>query len=77
MGNKGRELITQPQANNYQLQAQNNSNIWVVNLSSTHCPRCLLSKGSNYAVAPKPLHLEYITSIESACQKLDNQGAET
>ena len=67
MGNKDRELTTQLLANNNWSQAQNNSNKWVVNLSSTHLfqsQESLLFKGSNYAVATKPPHLEYITSIE-------------
>ena len=56
MGNKDRELTTQPLANNNQSQAQNNPNKWEVNLSSTPCPmpKSLLSKGLNYAIASKP-----------------------
>ena len=34
-----------------------------------------LSKGLNYAVASNP-YLVYITSIESACQRVDHQEAE-
>ena len=83
---KGRELscravntpTTQPQANSSQLPAQNNdSNKWAINLSSTplsQAKESLLSKGSNYAIAPKnPPHKGYITSFESFCQKLDHQ----
>ena len=43
----------------------------------SHAQEALLLKGSNYAITPKyPHHLEYFTSIESACQKLDHQEAE-
>ena len=76
--NIDRELPTQPLAKNNQLQAQSNPNKWVINLSSTplsHAQGYLLSEGPNYTVAPTP-HLEYITSIESACQKLDHQEGE-
>ena len=71
----------QPLANSLQPPAQNNdSNKWVINLSSTHLSQAqgyLLAKGPNYAVIPKnPPYLEYITSIESVCQKLDHQEGE-
>ena len=57
MGNKDKELMAQPLANNNQLQSQSNPNKWVINLSST--PLSLaqespLTKGPNYGVAPKP-----------------------
>ena len=56
------------------------SHRWVKNLSKiplTPAQRSLLSKGLNYAIAPRhPSNLEYITSIESACQKLNQQDAE-
>ena len=42
----------------------------------TQSQESLLSKGPNYAVAPKAPNLEYITAIESVCQKLDQQDAE-
>ena len=75
MGNKDKELTAKLLANNNQLLAQNNSNKWVVNLYNTPLSQfqdSLLSRGPNYAVASKlSPHLEYITSIESACQKLD------
>ena len=73
MGNKDREFTTQPLTNNNQLQAQSNPNKWVVNLSSiplSKAQESLLSKGPNYAIAPKSPHLEYITSTESDCKKL-------
>ena len=78
MDNKDRELTAQPLGNTLQMQAQSSHNKLVINLSSTplsQAKESLLSKGPNYVVAPNP-HLEYITSIESACQKLDHQEAE-
>ena len=75
---RDRELTAQPLANSTQLPAQNNSNKWVINLSSTslsQAQKSLLAKEPNYAVALNP-HLEYITSIESACQNLDHEEAE-
>ena len=57
MESKDRELTAQPLANHNQLQAQNNSNKWVVNLSSTPLAQFQespFSKGPNYAVAPNP-----------------------
>ena len=37
----------------------------------------LLSKGPNFAIAPKnPPNLDYITAKETACQKLSSQDAE-
>ena len=67
--------------NNNQLQASsNNNNKWVINISNTPCTQAqesLLSKGPYYAIAPKNApNLEYITAIEIACQKLNNQDAE-
>ena len=53
MGYKERENIAQPQVNNSQLQPPNNSNEWVINLSSTpltQSQESLLSKAPNYAV---------------------------
>ena len=38
MGNKDMEITAQPLANNNQLQAPNNSNKWVINLSSIPLP---------------------------------------
>ena len=56
------------------------SNRWVRNLSKiplTPAQRSLLSKGPNNAIASRhPTHLEYITAIDSACQKLNQQDAE-
>ena len=75
---KNRELTVQPAANTTQLQAQNNPNKWIVNLSSTPLPQAqesLLSKRPNYAVAPNP-HLQYITSLELAYQELHHQEAD-
>ena len=79
LGNKDRELTTQPLANSNQLKAQSNPNIWVINLSSTplsQVQESLLSKGPSYAISPKTPHLKYVTSIESAFQKLEDQEAE-
>ena len=62
------------------MQASSNTNKWVINLSHTPLTtsqESLLSKGPNYAIALKnPSNLDYITGIETACQKLNNQNAE-
>ena len=43
----------------------------------TEAQRSLLAKGPNYAISPRHSpYLEFITAIESACQKLNQQGAE-
>ena len=64
---RDRELITQPLANTAQPLTQNNSNKWVINTSNIPCPRpeSLLSKGPNYAVAPKntPPGIHYLYRI--------------
>ena len=55
---RDRELTTQPLANSRQLPAQNNSNKWVINLSSislSQAQESLLAKGPNYAVTPNPI----------------------
>ena len=53
---------------------------WVINLSSnplTKAQRSVLAKGPNFAFSPKhPPNLEYITAIEAACTKLNQQDAE-
>ena len=53
---------------------------WVINLSSkpfTQAQRSVLAKGPYFAVSPRhPPNLEYITAIESACNKLSQQDAE-
>ena len=53
---------------------------WVINLSSkplTKAQRSVLAKGPNFAVSPKhPPNLEYITAIDAACTKLNQQDAE-
>ena len=53
---------------------------WVINLSSktlTKAQRSVLAKGPNFAVSPKhPPNLEYITAIEAACTKLNQQDTE-
>ena len=58
----------------------NQRNKWVINLSSTPLTptqEALLVHGPNFAVTPKNLPiLEYITSIEVACQNLYNNEAE-
>ena len=56
MRNKDKEINAHPLANKNQLQAPNNSNKWVINLSGiplTQSQESLLSKGPNYAEAPK------------------------
>ena len=53
---------------------------WVINLSSkplTLAQRSVLAKGPNFVVSPRhPPNIEYITTIESACDKLSQQDAE-
>ena len=72
MENIDRELTTQPLANNNQMQTQNNSNKWVINLFSTPLSQSqefLLSKGLNYAVSPNPpfgIHIFYRVSLPEA-----------
>ena len=66
--------------NSNQLQASSNTNKWIINLSNTpltQSQESLLSKGPNYAITPENSpNLDYITAIETACQKLNNQDAE-
>ena len=63
-----------------QVPSNNNNNKWVINLSNTPLTQAqvsLLSKGQNYVIVPKnPPNLDYITAIETACYKLNNQDAE-
>ena len=73
MGNRDRENSTQPLAHNNQSQAPSNSNRWVINLSNaplTQSQEALLSKGPNYAVAPKTslsqLYYSYGCSLSEA-----------
>ena len=76
---RDREITTQSPGSNSQTESPNNTNKWVINLSSTpftQVQESLLSKGPNYVVAPKTPPLEYITDIESAYQKLQHQEAE-
>ena len=53
---------------------------WVINLSDvplTPAQEAVLAHGPNFAVTPKnPPILEYITSLEVACQKLNTSAAE-
>ena len=53
---------------------------WVVNLSKTHltpAQESLLSKGSNFAIAPNnPPNVDFITAIESVCHKLSAQDSQ-
>ena len=53
---------------------------WVINLSSkplTPAQRSVLTKGPNFVASPRhPPNLEYITAIESACNKLSQPDAE-
>ena len=66
--------------NNNQWQGSGGSNRWVINLSDTPltpAQESLLSKGPNYAIAPKnPPNVDYIATIETVCQKLTDQDAE-
>ena len=72
--NQGHPVIPFLQGND---KPDDPSNRWVKNLSKiplTPAQRSLLSKGPSYAIAPgHPLNLEYITAIESACQKLNQK----
>ena len=56
------------------------SHKWVINLSSTpliQAQRSLLAKGPYYPTAPRhPPNLEYITAIESVCNKQSQQEVE-
>ena len=79
MGNKDKEPTTQPLAKNNQSQAQRNPDKWEVNSSSTPVPGQRVSFIKRTKLCNRtqnPPHLEYITCIESACQKLDHQDAE-
>ena len=60
------------------MQPPNNTNKWVINLSITPLPkpRSLCYQRTQLCGAPQASHLEYITPIVSACQKLENQEAE-
>ena len=53
---------------------------WVINLSDvplTPTQEMVLAHGPNFAVTPRnPPILEYITSLEVACQKLNTNTAE-
>ena len=78
-----RNISNQLQASNSnsnQLQASGSNNKCVINLSNTlliPAQESLLTKGPNYAIAPiNPPNLDYITAIETACQKLTDQDAE-
>ena len=85
MSNQSQEVIinrNQLQAinsNRNQLQTSGVNNNWVINLSNTPLTKAqesLLSKGPNYAIAPKPPNVVYIAAMESVCQKLIYQDAE-
>ena len=71
---------TQSIGSNNQLQASSNNNKWVRNLSNTHLTQAqesLLAKVLHFAISPQNTpNLDYITAIETACQKLNNQDAE-
>ena len=74
--------------NNNQVQGSSSSTIsqisqankWVVNLSKLPlipAQESLLSKGPNFALAPtNPPNVEFISAVESACQKLLVQDAQ-
>ena len=68
---------------NDQLQGSSNNNQankWVVNLSSvplTPAQESLLAKGPTFALAPlNPPIVEFISAIESVCQKLSDQDVQ-
>ena len=71
-----------PFSNNQVQEPSNNNqaNKWVVKLSSvplTPAQESLLSKGPNFAPAPlNPPNMEFISAIESVCQKLSDQDAQ-
>ena len=55
------------------------SNKWVKNLSEvplTEAQVSLLAHGTNFAIAPRNLPLEYITAVEQACLNLEPHNAE-
>ena len=59
---------------------ENTNPKWVINLSSkplTQAQRSVLAKGPYFVVTPRHSpNLEYITTIEVACNKLGQQDAE-
>ena len=63
-----------------QNKGNSNSSKWVINLSShplTPAQVSLLSKGPNFALAPvNPPNVEFISVVESACQKLLDQDVQ-
>ena len=67
------------------MQGSSNSNVnqgnkWVVNLSKvplTPAQESLWLKGPNFALAPtNPPNVEFISAIESVCQRLSDQDAQ-
>ena len=58
----------------------NNNNKWVINISKTSVTKVqesLLAKGPNLAIAPSSIpSTEYITAVESICNKLKEQEAQ-
>ena len=60
--------------NKEQTGNSNLGNKWVINLSKvelTQAQKSLLSKGPNYAILPNNIpNLDYITAIETLCDKL-------
>ena len=83
-GNNSENGNNMCRSNSNQAQVNHNSNSinlkWVINLSShplTPAQVSLLSKGSNFALAPNnPPNVEFISAIESAYQKLTEQDAQ-
>ena len=75
---RDREFTTQSPGSNSQLQPPNNTNKWVINLSNTPYPSpgVLAIKRSQLCGGPQIPHIEYITAMESACQKLQHEEAE-
>ena len=73
-------MDTSTSSNNNQSHTLETNYKWVINLSKiplTQGQQSVLVKGPNFAIASKnPPNLDYITPIETACQKLNNQDAE-
>ena len=78
-GNSSRYMYQQDTDTN-KVQDQDQKKKWVINLLDvplTPTQEAVLAHGPNFAVTPKnPPIVEYITSLEVACQKLNTNTAE-
>ena len=83
-GNSSRYMYQQQDTDTNQVQDpdldQDQKKKWVINLSDvplTPIQEAVLAHGPNFAVTPRnPPIVEYITSLEVACQKLNTNTAE-